>query len=109
MSTISCSVESCYYNAEGICGAHILNIGGKNSVITEETCCETYIKRSYDDSLSNSAENRGSASHTDAVLCKVNTCAYHAKDHCMLGDIEVGTLKDAQTSEDTDCLSFERK
>lgn len=105
MSAISCSVESCYYNGEGICGAHILNIGGKGSEVTEETCCETYIKRSYDDSLSNQME-RGD---TSLILCKVNTCAYHAKDHCTLPAIEVGTLVDAQTSLDTDCLSFDRK
>lgn len=103
--TISCSVESCSYNKDRICSASILNIGGSEAQITEATSCETYLKQSE---YSNLAETV-SRGHTETIFCSVNTCAYHAKEHCTLNEIEVGSLKEVDTYNETDCLSFERK
>ncbi|WP_069999884.1 DUF1540 domain-containing protein [Cellulosilyticum sp. I15G10I2] len=106
MPRINCSVRSCYYNQEKICGAHVLNIGGIGAQITEATCCETYQEQSE---FSNLAHEEVSKGETDVILCEVNTCAYHAKRHCTLQEIEVGSLKEAEHYSETDCLSFERK
>jgi len=102
---ISCSVNSCSYNKEKICGASVLTIGGTGAQITEATCCETYLSR---EEYSNASEeaNRGD---TEAILCSADTCAYHAKQHCTLNEIEVGSLKEVESYTETDCLSFERR
>lgn len=106
MPRISCSVQSCTYNQSQICGASVLNIGGGRSVVTETTCCETFLKQSE---YSNMAEYAVEAGDTNVILCKVVTCAYHAREHCTLNEIEVGSLKEVDTYTETDCLSFERK
>lgn len=106
MGKIDCSVESCSYNKSGICSARILNIGGGRSKITETTFCETYLKRSE---YSNAAEYEESAGNTEEILCEVETCAYHARQHCTLKEIEVGSLKEVDDYTETDCLSFDRK
>ncbi|MDF2613247.1 MAG: hypothetical protein K0S71_1033 [Clostridia bacterium] len=103
--TISCSVDSCSYNQEGVCNASILNIGGSGAQITEATSCETYLKQSEYSNLAQTVR-RG---HTDTIFCSVDTCAYHDKQHCTLKEIEVGCLKDVDDYTETDCLSFERE
>ena len=106
MPRINCSVRYCYYNKDQICGAHVLNVGGKSAKITEATCCETYQQQLEYNSL---GENEVSWGETDVILCEVDTCAYHEKRHCTLKEIEVGSLKEVETYSETDCLSFERK
>ncbi len=106
MGTINCSVQACFYNVNEICGAHILNIGGSDALLTESTCCETFLKQSK---YSNLADQDVEPGNTDVIFCSVNTCAYHEKNHCTLPEIEVGSLRDAETYTDTDCLSFERE
>ncbi len=106
MPRINCSVRSCYYNQEEICGASVLNIGGIDAQITEATSCETYQERSSYNNLTQEEVNKGA---TDVILCEVNTCAYHVKQHCTLEGIEVGSLKEVESYDETDCLSFERK
>jgi len=106
MGSISCSVDSCHYNVEHICGANILNIGGSNARITESTCCETYLKQSK---YSNLADQEIQKGNTEVIFCSVNTCAYHEKNHCKLEAIEVSSLKEVETYTETDCLSFERQ
>lgn len=106
MPRISCTVASCSYNQEGICGANVLSIGGKGARITESTCCETYLKSG---GYNNSVEGTAKSGHTEAIRCKVDTCAYHANEHCSLNEIEVSSLKDVEHYSETDCLSFERE
>jgi hypothetical protein len=106
MPRISCSVGSCSYNGKGICSAHILNIGGNKARITEATCCETYLKQGE---YHNFEEQESGSTETEAILCKVETCAYHVKSHCSLNEIEVGSLEEVDHYTETDCLSFERR
>lgn len=106
MPKINCSVDSCFYNQEAICGAHILNIGGQNAHITENTCCQTYKAGSAHNNTTLSQSNRGD---TDLIFCEVNTCSYYAKNRCMLGEIEIGSLQEVEHYAQTDCLSFERR
>lgn len=106
MPTINCSVETCSYNKEHICCASVVNVGGKGSRTTEGTCCGTFLNRLGYSNLAEYTEERGS---TDAILCRVETCAYHKNEHCTLDEIEVGSLKEAEVYTETDCLSFEKK
>jgi len=106
MPKINCSVETCSYNQNQYCCASIVNIGGKGSVITESTCCGTFLNKLGYSNLAQYTEARG---ELDAILCRVNTCAYHKDEHCTLPEIEVGSLKEAEIYTETDCLSFDRK
>lgn len=106
MHRINCSVESCSYNGNKICCANIVNIGGKGAQITEATCCGTYLNKLGYSNLAQYTEDRG---YTEAVLCRVSSCAYHKDEHCTLKEIEVGSLQDVEIYTQTDCLSFERK
>lgn len=107
MPRINCDVKTCSYNQDRICCASIVNIGGKNSATTEGTCCGTFLNRLGYSNLAQYTENRGN--DLDAILCRVETCAYHKDEHCTLKEIEVGSLGDAEIYTQTDCLSFERK
>lgn len=106
MHRVSCSVHSCSYNQEGICGANVLKVGGDRAMITERTYCETFIDK---DGYHNALGQRVTPGETESILCDVSTCAYHAKYHCTLKEIEVGSLKDVENYSETDCLSFERR
>ncbi len=107
MPKISCSVASCSYNQGGICDASVLKIVGDRANITEETSCSTYINK---EKVSNSVGDEVKRGETETILCEVETCVYHAQGHCSLEDgIEVSNLGEAETYEDTDCLSFERR
>lgn len=106
MARINCSVDTCSYNQEKNCCASIVNIGGKGSIITESTCCGTFLNKLGYSNLAQYTDARG---EIDAILCRVETCAYHKEEHCTLNEIEVGSLKEVEVYTETDCLSFERK
>ena len=103
MAIINCSVESCKYNKDKICGAERLQIGGKDAHWTESTCCETYTEDMQ------AANNVAEAGETEEILCKVETCAYNVNRHCSLSEIEVSSQGEVSDYTETDCLSFERK
>ena len=108
MPKISCSVDSCFYNQDGICDANVLKIVGDKANITEQTSCSTYINN---DKASNALDDEVPRGETEVIHCEVETCVYHDKDYCMLSSrgIEVGNLGQAESYEDTDCLSFDRR
>lgn len=106
MPKINCSVDTCSYNQDHYCCASVVNIGGKGSTTTEATCCGSFLNRLGYSNLAQYTDRRGDL---DAILCKVDTCAYHRDEHCTLNEIEVGSLTEAQIYTETDCLSYERK
>lgn len=107
MPKISCSVGSCSYNQGGICDASALKIVGDKANLTEQTSCSTYINN---ERVSNSLDDGVQRGETETILCEVETCVYHNKNHCTLRDgIEVGNLGAVETYSGTDCLSFERR
>lgn len=106
MPKINCSVETCSYNQNHYCCASIVNVGGKGAVTTEATCCGSFLNKLGYSNLAQYTNERG---EPDAILCRVDTCAYHRNEHCTLQEIEVGCLKEAEIYTETDCLSFERK
>lgn len=106
MPKINCSVGTCSYNQNQCCCASVVNIGGKGAMTTECTCCGTFLNKLGYSNLAQYTDGRGDL---DAIMCKVETCAYNKGDHCMLQEIEVGSLKEAQIYTETDCLSFERR
>lgn len=106
MPRINCSVESCYYNNQKICGAETLQISGKNAHITEATCCETYRDDTHPANLLCAAIEPG---ETKEIRCKVETCAYNKDRLCSLNEIEVSSLGEVSSYTETDCLSFERR
>lgn len=106
MPRINCSVENCSYNQDQSCCASIVNVGGKGSQDNCGTCCGTFLNRLGYSNLAQYTDNRGDI---DAILCRVDTCTYHAKEHCTLNEIQVGSEKEATVYTETDCLSFKKK
>ena len=108
MPKINCSVENCSYNHNKYCCASVVNISGCNANMTESTCCATFLDTmGYENVQSSNVQN--GAIEVDAILCDVQTCAYHREHHCTLEDIEVSCLAKPEVYTQTDCLSFERK
>lgn len=107
MPKINCGVESCSYNHNHYCCASVVNVGGKGAVSTNATCCGTFLNKL---GYSNIAQYTNVRGELDAILCRVDTCAYHKDEHCTLNEIEVDSLnKEAEIYTETDCLSFEKK
>ncbi|WP_054740041.1 DUF1540 domain-containing protein [Cellulosilyticum ruminicola] len=106
MPRINCSVENCSYNQQKDCCANIVNIGGKGAQDKCDTCCGTFLNRLGYSNLAQYTENRGDI---DAILCRVDTCEYHANEHCTLNQIQVGGAEEVDIYTETDCLSFKKK
>lgn len=106
MPRISCSVENCSYNQAQCCCANIVNIGGKGAQDNCDTCCGSFLNNLGYSNLAQYTNNRGGL---DAILCRVDTCAYHADEHCTLNEIEVGSSEEVDIYTETDCRSFKKK
>lgn len=107
MPRINCSVENCSYNHGKYCCASVVNVSGSGADITESTCCSTFLDcMGY---CNVQAEQTPGSIDVDAIMCKVNTCAYNKSEHCSLQEIEVGSLTKPELYTQTDCLSFERR
>ena len=106
MPKINCSVESCSYNQEHECHAHVIQVGGKGAQDYKQTCCGTYLNCASYSNLAQYTSNRG---EVEEILCRVDTCAYYGNDHCTLQGINVGCSECVDVYTETECQSFERK
>lgn len=106
MPKISCSVESCSYNGEHQCNAHVIQVGGKGAQSCQNTCCGTYMNRAGYSNLAQYTSNRG---EVEEILCRVDTCAYYGDNHCTLSGINMGSSEKVDIYTETQCESFEKK
>lgn len=106
MPSICCNVESCSYNKNRECNAHVIQIGGKGAKECEQTCCGTYLNCA---SYSNLAEYTQNRETVETILCRVDTCKYYGNDRCMLDRIQVGSSEKVDVYTETVCQSFEVK
>lgn len=106
MHEINCSVETCIYNMNKVCGASQISVGEEGAEVTEATCCKTFTSKQDVNNQMDMLIDKGSV---ESIQCSVNTCGYNAEHHCTLNSIEIGSLKEAENFRETDCLSFDRK
>ncbi|MBQ1274267.1 MAG: DUF1540 domain-containing protein [Cellulosilyticum sp.] len=106
MPSISCSVVSCSYNKDHSCNAHVIQVGGKGACECSQTCCGTYLDCANYSDLAQYTDNRETV---EAILCRVDTCAYYGNDRCMLDSIQIGATERVNVYTETECQSFEKK
>ncbi len=104
MTNLNCGAVSCSYNKDKCCCKGDIQVGGKHASDCENTCCESFHKRSGD--VYTSAISHPSP--TISIDCEVAKCIYNADYRCSAEHVDIKG-SNADTSRDTICATFREK
>ena len=116
MSSLNCKASKCVYNHSGSCNADYINISGKYSHISDETCCNTFKETTLKNTFSNINNvgifngvkqmfNSNITSLSPSVYCDASNCYYNKEGECVAENISVAGQK-ARTLDETNCETF---
>ena len=104
MSELTCGVCDCTYNKDRCCCKGDIMVGGKHSCDCEDTCCESFHKRSGDSFTS-------AVSHPSqhiSIDCEAVKCMYNTDYRCHAEHVDIKG-NHAGTSGETLCATFREK
>ena len=104
MSALTCGVCNCTYNKDHCCCKGDIMVGGKHSCDCEDTCCESFHKRSGDSFTS-------AVSHPSqqiSIDCEAVKCIYNTDYRCSAEHVDIKG-NHAGTSGETLCATFREK
>ncbi|MDE7417756.1 MAG: DUF1540 domain-containing protein [Lachnospiraceae bacterium] len=104
MSELTCGVCNCTYNKDRCCCKGDIMVGGKHSCDCDDTCCESFHKRSGDSFTS-------AVSHPSqhiSIDCEAVKCVYNSDYRCNAEHVDIKG-NHAGTSGETLCATFREK
>lgn len=118
---VKCSVDTCvHWLPDDACGAGNIDILDERAKTSEDTKCQTFQLRSSAANMAGGLDNVNWAGLvrepfqegrqiTPSVTCTVHDCTYWSSgDRCEADVIDVSGSA-ANTGEETDCSTFERR
>lgn len=101
MANLSCGAVDCSYNKDTCCCKGDIMIGGKHACDCEDTCCESFHKRSGD-SLTSAISH---PSPTISIDCEATKCVYNSNYRCQAEHVDIKG-SGAVVSGETLCATF---
>lgn len=104
MSELTCGVTNCTYNKDYCCCKGDIMVGGKHADSCDNTCCESFHKRSTDTFTS-------AVSHPGKIVsidCEAVKCIYNSNYRCNAEHVDIKG-GNAGTSMETLCATFKEK
>ena len=105
MNKINCDVSICSHNNKGVCYSNRVNIGGKGSESSCDTCCGSFLNK---DTYSNLTNNTNSTGCCDALICEAENCIYNENKLCSADYISVPG-NNATIYTETSCKTFKSR
>lgn len=101
MTDLRCSVQNCAHNENNKCCCHSIDVGGRDAVEAENTCCEAYV-----DAKDYSSKNATCSPNCKIeIRCDARNCEYNHAMNCTAEHIDVKISKDTVHGE-TECATF---
>ena len=104
MSDLTCKATSCTYNKDCYCCKGDIMVGGKHACDCQDTCCESFHKRSGD-SFTSAVSH---PSQTISIDCEAVKCIYNVNYRCKAEHVDIKG-SEAATSRETLCATFQEK
>lgn len=102
MTTLSCSVNTCAYNADECCSKGDIVVGGKLAGCCNETKCDSYKAKTMEGFTSSCTCHASSVVNVD---CEATKCCYNKDYECHAGKVKIGGGA-ASCSDQTMCDTF---
>ncbi|MGL5712552.1 MAG: DUF1540 domain-containing protein [Paraclostridium sp.] len=98
MSKISCSVNTCSYNDNGVCHSGSIKMEGVRATVLQEVHCISFTstKKCMKSNISSECEN---------IICNAANCLHNKDTHCACDNICISG-NEAKASKQTNCCSF---
>lgn len=104
MAQLTCGAEKCSYNKDNCCCKGDIMVGGKHAECCDDTCCESFHKRTGDAFTSAISH----PSPTISIDCEAVKCIYNTDYRCRAEKVAIrGTH--AGSSMETVCATFKEK
>lgn len=104
MSELTCGVTNCTYNKDYYCCKGDIMVGGKHACDCDNTCCESFHKRSGDAFTSAVSH----PSKTISIDCEAVKCVYNSDYRCHADHVDIKG-GNAGTSMETLCATFKER
>lgn len=104
MAELTCGAVNCSYNKEKYCCKGDIMVGGKHAQESDNTCCESFYKRSGD--VYTSAMSH--PSKTISIDCEAVKCIYNTNYRCQASHVDIKG-SNADKSMETICATFKEK
>ena len=104
MPALVCSAQNCVYNEAMYCGKGDIRVGGEGAKVCQDTCCESFHERKWD----NVRSSVGSPSAEIQIKCEAVHCKYNKNCDCHANKVDIAGVA-ACRCEETECATFDEK
>ena len=101
MTQLKCEASQWSYNKNNLCFLDSIKVGGAQASVSENTCCDSFIKQD-DAAFSNSV---GEPDLCADIACKAENCVHNSGCKCQADSIQIAGDSAVQ-NEQTCCSSF---
>lgn len=104
MVSLKCGACDCSYNKDNCCCKGDIMVGGKHACDCNDTCCESFHKRSSDSFTS-------AISHPSQMIsidCEAVKCIYNSDYRCKAEHVDIKGSSAKMCSE-TNCATFKER
>ena len=104
MAQLTCGAEKCSYNKDNCCCKGDIMVGGKHAECCDDTCCESFHKRTGDAFTSAISH----PSPTISIGGEAGKCRYNTDYRCRAEQVAIRG-NHAGSSMETVCATFKEK
>ncbi|MCD8150705.1 MAG: DUF1540 domain-containing protein [Clostridiales bacterium] len=101
MTQLDCTVTSCLYNRDCLCGKGNIVIGGRDAVKSGDTCCESFRERG-----TNTINRVDQADTAVEIACEACECIHNEDCKCSASHIGIGGGSGVCQCGETECEDF---
>lgn len=107
MTVLRCGVGNCAYNEDHLCYLNVIQVGGEDAEISDNTICDSFLEQSKSD-FTNVANSVEKPSEYSDIGCKAEKCVYNHECVCHADSIEIeGDY--ASDNHETCCSTFKQE